>query len=179
MLVALIGFRGTGKTTVAKHLALLLGWDWVDSDVEVELRAGKSIKAIFADDGESRFRDVEAAVLADLVTRNRLVIASGGGVVLRPVNRDLLRQLDCVVWLVASVDTILERLAQDPTTGDRRPGLTTLSDRAEIEHLLAEREPFYQQVADYQVDTADRSPREIAAEIAAHLNLAGRMRNQP
>jgi shikimate kinase len=91
MNIALIGYRGTGKTTVAQQLALRLGWDWVDADVELELRAGKSIAAIFADDGEPAFRDVETIVLSDVIRRDRTVLALGGGVVLRPENRALLR----------------------------------------------------------------------------------------
>jgi shikimate kinase len=91
MNIALIGYRGTGKTTVAQQLALRLGWDWVDADVELELRAGKSIAAIFADDGESAFRDLEATTLDDLIRRDRTVLALGGGIVLRPENRALLR----------------------------------------------------------------------------------------
>ncbi len=86
MNIALIGYRGTGKSEVARQLALRLGWDWVDADVEVELKAGKSIAAIFADDGEPAFRELEAAVLAELVQRDRAVLALGGGVVLRPAN---------------------------------------------------------------------------------------------
>ena len=78
MTIALIGYRGAGKSATAQQLALRLGWDWIDADVEVELRAGKSIAAIFADDGELAFRDLEAAVLADLLTRDRTVLALGG-----------------------------------------------------------------------------------------------------
>ena len=81
--IALIGYRGTGKTTVAQLLARRLGWDWVDADVEVELRAGKSIAAIFADDGEPAFRDLEAQVVAELCSRERTVFASAAGPILR------------------------------------------------------------------------------------------------
>ena len=78
--LVLIGYRGAGKTTVAQQLALALGWEWIDADVEVELRAGKSIAAIFADDGEQVFRDWEAQTLADSLRRERVVLAAGGGV---------------------------------------------------------------------------------------------------
>ena len=84
-----------------------LGWDWVDADVEVELRAGKSIAAIFADDGEPAFRDLEAAVVADLCRRERTVIALGGGAVLREDNRAAIARCGAVVWLQASVDAIV------------------------------------------------------------------------
>ena len=101
MNLVLIGYRGTGKTTVAQQLARRLGWDWVDSDVEVELRAGTSIATIFAERGEPVFRDLETAVLKELVERERVVIAAGGGAVVRPENRLLLKKADLVVWLTA------------------------------------------------------------------------------
>ncbi len=82
MTIVLIGYRGTGKTTVAQRLALRLGWDWVDADVEVELAAGKSIANIFADDGEPAFRDLESRQLLGLLEHPQTVIAAGGGVVM-------------------------------------------------------------------------------------------------
>ena len=82
MFIALIGYRGSGKTAVAQLAALKLGWDWVDADVEIELRAAKSIAAIFADAGEPAFRDLEQAVLGELLQRDKCVMALGGGVVL-------------------------------------------------------------------------------------------------
>lgn len=165
----LIGYRGTGKTTVARQLALRLGWDWVDADVEVELRAGKSIAAIFADEGEPAFRDLESAVLADLVARRRCVVAAGGGVVGREANRALLARAGFVVWLKADVPTIVERLAADHTTAARRPNLTNAGGAAEIERLLAERAPWYAACSRLAVDTVGRDPADIAAEILEHL----------
>src|SRR5436853_7571781 len=87
MIVMLIGYRGSGKSAVAQLAALRTGWDWIDADVEIELRAGKSIAAIFSKDGESRFRDLETEVLNDLLRRRKAFIALGGGVVLRPENK--------------------------------------------------------------------------------------------
>jgi shikimate kinase len=174
MRIVLIGFRGTGKTTVARRLALLLGWDWVDADVEIELRAGKSIKAIFDNEGEDCFRQWEVEVLRDLFRRDRVVIAAGGGVVLRPENRRLLRQGASVVWLTADTTTILARIASDPTTATRRPNLTVRQDRDEVEHLLAAREPFYRQCADRIVDTVGKTADEIAATIVQQLDLITR-----
>lgn len=166
--VALIGYRGTGKSTVARLLALRLGWDWVDADVEIELRAGKSIAAMFADDGEAAFRDLESAVVADLARRERTVIALGGGAVLREANPAALAA-SFVVWLRASVEAICARLAADPTTADRRPNLTVGGGRAEIEALLAEREPIYRRAAALVVDTDDKTPAEVAEAIFFQL----------
>lgn len=169
--LALIGYRGTGKSTVARHLALALGWDWIDADVELELRAGKSISAIFADDGELAFRDLESQVLADLVRRERVVLAAGGGVVLREANRKLLKEFTRVVWLQASAETIVARIATDATTTGRRPNLTVRGGADEVIQLLRERLPLYEQCADLTIDTEQRTPGEIAADIVQRLLL--------
>jgi shikimate kinase len=172
--LVLIGYRGTGKTTVAQQLALALDWEWVDADVEVELRAGKSIAAIFADNGEQVFRDLEAQTLADSLRRERVVLAAGGGIVLREANRRLLAERARVVWLRASVETILARVAADSSTAGRRPNLTTAGGPAEVVQLLAQREPLYRQCAEAVIDTENKSPGEIAAEIVRSLNLSPR-----
>ena len=170
--IALIGYRGTGKTTVAQRLAMRLGWDWIDADVELELRAGKSIAAVFADDGEAAFRKLEAAVVAELCRRREVVIALGGGAVLRDDNRQVIAQCGAVVWLRASVDAILGRLATDPTTAGRRPNLTNANPRNEIEQVLAVRTPIYRACATLEVDTEDKAPAEIADEISTALGIA-------
>ena len=169
MNLVLIGYRGTGKSTVAQRLALALAWDWVDADVELELRAGASIAAIFAEQGESVFRDLESQVLADLATRHHTVIAAGGGIVLRSVNREVLRRMGQIVWLRADADTIAQRLAADDTTHQRRPNLTASGGRAEIEQLLVAREPLYAECADFSVETAGRAADEIAGEILVRM----------
>ena len=138
------------------------------------MRAGKAIAAIFADDGEPVFRDLEADILAQLLRRERLVIAAGGGVVLRESNRGLLKDFARVVWLQAGPETILERLAADTTTAARRPNLTTRGSAEEVVHLLQQREPLYEQSADLAVDAERRPPEEIAAEIVQRLQLAPR-----
>ncbi|MBI1900176.1 MAG: shikimate kinase [Planctomycetia bacterium] len=167
MNLILIGYRGTGKSTVARLVARRLGWESLDADVEVELRAGKPIAAIFADEGEAAFRDLESAVLQSLSGRDRLVLAAGGGAVLRPENRRLLKRLGKVVWLKADAQTIQERLSADETTAARRPNLTASGGLAEIVELLERREPLYRETADWKIDTVGRSPGEIAAEIVA------------
>ena len=171
--IALIGYRGTGKTTVARLLALKLGWDWVDADVEVELRAGKSIAAIFSDEGEQAFRDLEAEVTAQLCQRISTVLALGGGVVLREDNRKMLEQCGAVVWLRAEAATIARRMAGDETTSERRPNLTNHGGRTEIDQLLAERTPIYRSCATLEVDTDNREPAEIADDVASAIGQAG------
>ena len=165
MNIFLIGYRGCGKTTVARHLAEQLGWPWLDADTVLEERAGKSIKEIFAESGEQAFRDLESAVVADLAAFERHVIALGGGAILREKNRGALAGRGTVAWLQASPETLAARIAADPATAERRPNLTGQGGLAEIRSLLDERTPLYRQCADLIVD-AERPPAELAREIA-------------
>jgi shikimate kinase len=167
--LALIGYRGTGKSTVAREVALRLGWDWIDADVELERRAGRTIQAIFASAGEEAFRDLEQQVVADLTARERWVLALGGGAILRTANRAAIRAGCWTAWLTAAPDTLLARIREDATTAARRPPLTTAGEREEIEQLLAVRAPLYRECADCIVATDDRSPESIAAEVVACL----------
>ena len=170
--VALVGLRCTGKTTVGRLLAARLGWDAVDSDDVVEANAGKSVARIFADDGEARFRVGEADAIRQLCGRERIVIATGGGAILRPETRTLLQQSCYVVWLTASPDAIAKRMTADPETLARRPSLTGQGVVEEVAAVLAVREPLYREVAHLVVDTDERRPDEIAAEIAAEIKRA-------
>ncbi|MBN2022705.1 MAG: shikimate kinase [Pirellulales bacterium] len=174
MLLILIGYRATGKTTLAGLLAARLGWDWIDADVEIERRAGKSIKRIFAEDGEPAFRELEVQVTADLCARDRLVLAAGGGAPMREENRRAMRAAGRVVWLTASAKSIHRRMTGDATTASRRPDLTDRGGLDEIVQLLTRREPIYRQTAHHVVDTEDKLPETLVAEILAafepHLN---------
>ncbi|HZY88714.1 MAG TPA: shikimate kinase, partial [Gemmataceae bacterium] len=165
-LVILIGPRGSGKTTVARLLAGRLGWAAADADEVLEARQGRSVRALFAAEGEAAFRDHEAAVLAELCRLRGHVIATGGGVVLRPENRELLRRSGWVVWLSADADTLWGRMQADGTTAERRPPLLG-GGRKEVVEVLAAREPLYRACADLAVRTDGRSPEEVAEEILA------------
>jgi shikimate kinase len=171
-LLTLIGYRATGKTTLARLLAERLGWSWIDADVEIERRAGKSIAQIFADDGEPAFRDLEAAVIAELCSRRQLVLAAGGGVPLRAESRQAMRANGHVVWLTAKPETILARMSGDATTAARRPSLTEHGPLQEIVQMLERREPIYRETANLVVDTEEKSPEQLAVEIVAALRLA-------
>ena len=168
--IVLIGYRGTGKTTVARLLAEKLQFAWVDADDEIEQQAGKSIAEIFKDSGEGAFRDLESTVVDNLCGLQGTVIAMGGGAVLRESNRESLARCQAVVWLKASVEVLDERISTDPTTGSRRPNLTNHGGRNEIEVLLAQREPIYRACATLEVDTEDKAPAEIVAEIVAQIS---------
>jgi shikimate kinase len=165
--IFLIGYRGTGKTTVARLLADELGWPWLDADELLERHAGKTIKQIFAEEGEASFRDREAAVLEDLAGRTGHVIATGGGAVLRPENRALLKT-GLVIWLKADAACLWQRLQADDSTAERRPALTT-GGLAEIEELVRAREPHYAACAGLTIDTTHRSPEEVAAIVLDHF----------
>lgn len=169
MNLTLIGYRATGKTTLARLLARRLGWDWIDADVEIERRAGKSIARIFAEEGEPAFRDLEASVIADLCRQTRLVLAAGGGAPLRAENRQRMREAGKVIWLQARPETIHLRMTGDATTAGRRPNLTNQGGLGEIVQLLGQREPVYRQSADLEVDTEGKTPDELAELILARL----------
>ena len=169
MSVVLIGYRGTGKSTVASLLAEKLGWDSIDADLYLETQAGRSIREIFELEGESGFREREAAAIGELTARERIVLAAGGGAVLRVENRRAFRRAGLTVWLTASADSIEQRLARDPSSVNRRPALTGLGSAEEIRHLLVEREPLYRECADFIVNTDNRTPGEIVELILNHL----------
>jgi shikimate kinase len=179
--VTLIGYRGTGKTTVAAGLARRLGCPWWDADVELERRVGTTIASLLRDHGEPYFRDEESGVLGELLAKPEGVLATGGGVILRPGNREHLRKKGgCVVWLTAPSPILRRRLAADPTTASRRPGLTNADPLAEIESILAVREPLYRACADVVIDASVASPEEVVESILRALPaLAGAARPTP
>jgi shikimate kinase len=165
-LLFLIGYRGSGKTTVGRLVADRLGWAFLDADAVLEERYGRTIREIFAAEGEAGFRDKEAAVLADLCTRTDTVIATGGGIVLRDENRRLLKRHGFVAWLTADPLTLLARIQADHTTTERRPDLAG-GGLAEVEQLLAVREPLYRACADVVVPVGALSPERAADAILA------------
>lgn len=172
MVITLIGYRGTGKSTVATELARRLGWDSVDADAVIEQRAGRTIREIFDVGGEAEFRRLERDVMQELLRGSRMVIATGGGAILDEQTRQKLPTAGPSVWLRASIDTILDRLAADRLTGERRPNLTASGGRTEVEGLLAARTPLYRACADIAVDTDGRTVTAIAEEIIGSLASA-------
>lgn len=163
----LIGYRGAGKTAVAKVLGATLGWHWIDADAFLEEKAGRTIRQIFSESGEQAFRDLESSILAELAQHDRQIVATGGGVVLREANRAHLKK-GTVVWLRAPATVLWERMQTDATTAERRPNLAQ-GGLAEIEEMLAFRTPLYEACQDFTVDAADRTPAEIAETIASWL----------
>ena len=162
MNIVLVGYRGTGKSAVAALLAHRLGLDVVHLDAEIERRAGKSIPQIVDEVGWPGFRDLEEEVVRTFAARDGLVLDCGGGVIERDANFAVLRQAGPVIWLTASVATIVQRIQ-----GDRqRPSLTgTKSFTDEVAEVLERRTPRYRQIAHHAVHTDALAVEQVAAEI--------------
>jgi shikimate kinase len=160
MNVVLIGFRGGGKTAAGRRAAARLGVRFLDTDELVEKAAGKSIAAIFKEEGEESFRRVEADVIRSLAGSDGCLIAVGGGAPCREETRKALEPLGRVVWLKASAQTVLRRIE-----GGGRPALTSLPPGEEVELLVRRRRDAYAALADFIVRTDDRTEEEVAHEL--------------
>ena len=158
MNIILIGYRGTGKSTVGRRLAVRLGRVLVSTDVEIVKRAKRTIPEIVAQEGWEYFRDLESSICRELSSRDQLVIDTGGGAILRTENIEALKKNGAVFWLTASVETIAKRIGGD----NQRPSLTgTQSFVDEIQDVLRERTPKYQGAADHMITTDDRSINQL------------------
>jgi shikimate kinase len=164
--IVLVGFMGSGKTTVGRHLASLLGWDFVDLDQTVAARAGKTVAEIFRDDGEAAFRAAEHDAAVVLGSRRFVVIAAGGGAFVAPHTRAALSADALTVWLRCALPALLARIGD----GRDRP---LAGSRETISALLTKREPTYH-LANLVVDTTSAAPPDAAREIASAV-----MREEP
>lgn len=163
--VFLVGLMGSGKTTVGKALAKQLKKKFVDSDHEIEARTGVSISMIFEIEGEASFRQREAEVIADLTSRENIVLATGGGAILNEQSRRFLRERGTVIYLRAAISSILYRTRYDKT----RPLLRTSDPRKKLEELEAQREPLYKEVAHIIVDTGRPNIQNLMQTILGQL----------
>lgn len=169
--VILIGFMGTGKTSIGKMLATKLGCAFIDMDVLIEEQAGMSIPAMFEQYGEAHFRSKEAELAVTLSKRQNAVISTGGGIVKNPANIATLRKSGPIVCLTADVDTILARTSRR----GERPVLDNADNgnrRQAIENLLNERSAMYQQ-CDFSIDTSELSPLQVVEAIIRYLRTRG------
>lgn len=169
MALTFIGARGSGKSAVGAAVAARLGWPFADADAEVERRAGRTIREVFAADGEPAFREMERQVMAELLGHERLVVAAGGGAVLSAETRERMRRSGPVVYLRVGPATAEQRIMACGTTADRRPALTALPPRAEIEAVMAAREPLYRETATVVVDTEGLTADEVAEAVCGAL----------
>ena len=167
MNVVLIGYRGTGKSTVADLVAGALGATPFHTDLEIERRLGEPIAQFVAARGWDAFREIESEIVRAAVRLDEAVIDTGGGVVTRPENVAALRENSVVFWLQASPETIRARIG----TSEDRPSLTSVqSFKDEIESVLEERLPLYESASDYTVTTDGRKPDEVAARVVMLLD---------
>ena len=162
--VILIGYRGAGKTNVGRAVAARLGWDFVDTDERIEA-GGRSIRQIFEQEGEPFFRQIEAAVIADVTRGTKQVLAVGGGAVCSEPNRATLRTAGLCIWLKTPAEELHRRLLTDPRSPATRPALTPLGGLDEIRHLLKEREPLYAATAHHVVPTAGQSVEQVVEAV--------------
>ena len=161
--IYLIGPMGVGKSTIGRALAKHLGMDFVDSDSEIEERTGATISLIFDIEGEDGFRKRETQMIGELVDRRNMVLATGGGSIMTEENKLALRKNGVVVYLYASIDTLVARV-RNPRN---RPLLEGADDpEAVLRELFATRDPVYREEADHVFDTDDRSPAAVAREIS-------------
>ena len=167
--IFLVGPMGAGKSTIGRLLAAELDFSFRDSDRVIEERTGADIPWIFDMEGEEGFRERESAVLVELAQEQRSVIATGGGIILRPANRELMKAAGHVCYLTASIDQLVERTARDK----KRPLLQVDNPRQKIIDLVALRDPLYRAAADFVVNTDRRSPKSVAQEIVAIARTNG------
>jgi len=167
--IILVGLMAVGKSTVGRLLAQSLGLVFFDSDEVVEERAGAPISWIFDVEGESGFRDREQQVIEDLTGREGIVLATGGGAVLRQENRDAMASRGVVIHLDSPLERLLERTRRDR----KRPLLQQGDPRAPLARLRAEREPLYREIADYRFVTDRQGPKALARQIEEQLKEDG------
>lgn len=168
-MIALIGLPGSGKSTVGRQLARRLQLPFIDSDQELEAKLGCSIKDYFAHEGEERFRDAEQQVIDALTQGQSCVLSTGGGVVLRSVNRQHLHQRCRVVYLNSHPEELFRRLKRDTT----RPLLQVDDPLAKLRELYAQRDPLYRQTAHFVIDTGRPSVSMLVSMIVMQLELSG------
>ncbi len=166
--VFLVGPMGSGKTAVGRYLSRLLDLTFYDSDTEIERRTGVDIPYIFEKEGKLGFREREREAIEALTALDDILLATGGGAVLRPENRRLLFDRGCVVYLETSVAQQVERVKQ----GRTRPLLANVDTTSKLTQLMEQRTPLYREVADIVVPTDGRRVRAVAEEIARELQMA-------
>ncbi len=163
--IFLVGLMGAGKTTIGKLLAKRLKKTFIDTDHELELRTGVKIPLIFELEGEAGFREREAALINELTQRQDIILATGGGAILRKENREALAQNGTVIYLNAKVEDLWQRTQHDKN----RPLLQTSDPQAKLAELYAQRDPLYREVADIIVTSGQQNVQHAAREVERRL----------
>lgn len=166
-MISLIGLPGSGKSTVGRQLARRLQFPFFDSDLVIEQRIGCSIRMYFECEGEDRFRDHEASVIDELTQKFEGVLATGGGVVLRPENRQYLRQRSKVIYLNSSPEELFRRLRYDKS----RPLLQVADPLQRLRDLYAQRHPLYRDTAHFSIDAGRTSGASLVNKIIMQLEF--------
>jgi len=169
VIISLVGMPGSGKSTVGRHLARQLGMPFFDSDHEIEARIGMPIRDYFAAQGEPAFRDLEQQVMGELTARDGIVLATGGGAVLRQANRDALRARTTTFYLRSSPEEIFRRLRHDT----QRPLLQVADPQKRLRELYRERDPLYRRAAHFVVEAARPSVHGLLGMVLMQLELGG------
>lgn len=169
MNIYLVGFMGTGKSTIGNALAQRIGWEFLDLDQKIAEREGRSISDIFLTEGEAYFRDVEATLLAEVSVRDKHVVSTGGGAVIRPSNRERMKTTGFVISLHADKETVRDRATREAG----RPLLDPRDFDRRYDMLMKERKSFYEQ-ADLQLDTSSLSVEELVEGIVQHPSFSVR-----
>jgi shikimate kinase len=169
VIISLVGMPGSGKSTVGRQLARQLGWRFVDSDHQIEQRIGGSVRGYFEQHGEAAFRDLEQQVIAELCQSDRTVLATGGGAVLREVNRRALTRDTQVVYLRSTPEELFRRLRHDT----HRPLLQVRDPLRRLRELYQERDPLYRDSAAFVIETGRPSVPMLVNMILMQLELAG------
>ncbi|MDA3835186.1 MAG: shikimate kinase AroL [Spirochaetales bacterium] len=172
MNIFLIGYRCTGKTSVGKSLAQTLGWSFVDADKELVETYSMTINNIVSKEGWDSFREKEKGILKKICGLDKHVVATGGGVILDNKNVESMKKSGVVVWLRAEPETVKKRILQDKTTGDFRPSLSSKGLVEEIEEILLDRKPLYENAMNFSIDTDNRSIDDICGKIMGELKDA-------
>ena len=167
--IIFIGFMGCGKSSIGRRVAQRLGHQFLDSDDLISARSEMSISDIFALEGEAGFRARETAELQALAGASKIVLATGGGAILNPVNRDLFHQLGLVIWLHADAETLFERASRSR----KRPLLEVENPRSTFIHLLESRLPLYGGTADLKIDATGLSHEQTVEKILQQVDLIG------
>ena len=167
--IFIVGPMGVGKTTIGRILAKDLPLDFIDCDVEIEERCGASIAWIFDVEGEAGFRLRETQMLAELTTRQNIILATGGGAVLRKENRDYLRERGTVIFLDSSVELLVKRTAKDK----KRPLLQHANTKDVLQKVKSQRDPLYREIADIRVFVGDNNSRKAVDQILIQLKREG------